>query len=152
MDRDKLREIGGTVGLTDRDISDIRKRHHRIRILSPIIGGITAVLASVIGYVVGSSMGSNAGGEHEKLVNSDTGEVYPYAIPALFVFTTAISHDKVRSRTRMIVIITALATIILGILGFLYFQKVGYDSAYEAARPIRYYTGSILYGVYSRDR
>jgi hypothetical protein len=85
-------------------------------------------------------MGKNA---HPKLVNKETGSVYPYVIPTLFLLGGIVNNSKrsIIRRRNIILIITSILTAFLSV--------IAYTVAYDAGQSVEYYSGAILYGVYS---
>ena len=134
----KLTEIAGKLDVTEDDVSKIKKQYRLVKILSPIIGCAVVALSALYGYLEGKD-------DEPKLINRETGKVYPYAIPALFVLGTMLPATKrtLRRRKNVVIIAAIVITTILSIIAFMLAQ--------DAAQPIEYYSGSIEYGVYSKE-
>ena len=155
MNKEKLSEIGGKLEVSESDIKKIKKHHSTIRIISLIIGSFIAFLSTLIGFLIGKSYGTAAGKDATPtLINSDTGEVYPYAITTFLLTSTTFTAlpQKMKKKTNLILLVTAILTVIIAIVGYCIAHGIAYDNAFEAAKPIQYYSGAIDYGVYSRDR
>jgi hypothetical protein len=131
MAGEELGEIGRDLGVSPGDIEVIRRERRRLRFLAPLAGAIVAIVSTILGFLNGRS-------GPIKLVSSETGAVYPFAIPA-FILTAAAAPAVRRDRRSTALIVTAGLTIFLSL--------VGYAVAYDMARPVQYYTGSIMYGV-----
>jgi len=152
MNKEKLAEIGSKLDVSESDIASIRKRHRHARIIAPVTGGLIVFYSTVIGYIVGSASGTKAGNDAwPKLVNSKTGEVYPYMIPVLLGLASGISASDLRRKTKFIILFTSVLTVIFAVTGYLLAHGMAYENAYEAARGIQYYSGAIEYGVYSKE-
>ncbi|MEW5760269.1 MAG: hypothetical protein AB1779_05850 [Candidatus Thermoplasmatota archaeon] len=136
MQNEKLIAIGNKLDVSPDDIEKIKKERRKWMFLYPIIGAIVIICSTVIGYIMGRS-------GPKKLVSSETGEVYPFAI-STFAMVAMAATDKTEKRHALITLITILLTLVLSI--------IGYATAYDMARPVEYYTGTIKYGVYSAER
>ena len=152
MNKEKLAEIGNKLEVSEAEIADIKKRYRLVKIIAPIIGGFITILSVLFGYIIGNSSGTNAGNEAgPKLVNSETGEVYPYMIPAFLGLASGLSPSGMRRRTVWIIAVSAILAAVLAVVGYVIAHGTAYDNAYNAARGIQYYTGAIEYGVYSKE-
>ncbi len=139
MNEDKLNEICKKLDLPQEDLSKIKRQYLTVKIVSPFIGIFITALATLGGYL----MGKNA---HTKLVNRETGSVYPYVVPSLFLLGSTFNTSKksiIRKRN-LILIFAAVLTTILSV--------IAYTVAFDAGQPVEYYSGSIMYGVYSREQ
>ena len=154
MEEGKLREIGGKLDVSESDIKKIKKRHSITRILSPIIGAFVAFISTILGHIIGKSSGIAAGKDARPiLINRETGEVYPYAITTFLVTTTTLTTlpKEMKKKTITILLVTAILTVIIAVVGYCVAHGIAYDNAFEAAKPKEYYSGAILYGVYSKE-
>ena len=152
MNKGKLAEIGGKLDVFETDIDSIRKRYRLARIIAPITGGLIIILSTIMGYVVGNSSGTRVGNDASPiLINSETGEIYPYLIPTFMGLAVGMSPSGMRKRTVRIIAVSAVLAAVLAVVGYLIAHGTAYDSAFDAARDIQYYSGAIEYGVYSKE-
>ena len=154
MNNEKLAEIGSRLDVSETDMDGIRKRYRLTKIIAPIVGGLVAIFSAIFGYMAGNNdAGTDAANDAGAiLVNSETGEVYPYMIPVFLGVVGGMSASGLRRRTKLVIIASMILTAILTILGYMLAHGMAYDNVYDAARGIEYYSGAIDYGVYSKEK
>lgn len=135
MNYEKLQDIGDKLNISEKDLKNIKKEKQKNKLLYPIIGAIIAICSTLSGFILGKNT-------EPKLVNSETGETYPYSLLTFAIFGATINLRK--NSSKKLIIITIILTTIISIIGFV--------SAYNSAQPVEYYHGSIKYGVYNTER
>jgi len=66
----KLQEIGNELGVTEKDIADIRRQRIKRKLLAPLIGAIIVACSAGLGFLAGAANPTDSGG-------------YPYAATGL---------------------------------------------------------------------
>ena len=122
MYNEKLVQIGSKLNVSEQEIKDVQSQHRQDKILSPIKGGIIAILSTTVGFVIGAS---TAG-----CYNCDG---YPYAIGG---FAPVAQQSRIKKYLVPSVIVTAAVSL------------VGFLIAYSAAQTMFGY--AIDYNVYSK--
>jgi hypothetical protein len=122
MTNKKLQEAGRELGISEKDITRIRRQRLKTRLFYPIIGAIIVACFSGLGYVA-----------KDAFVSPD----YPYAAPGL-ALVTGPEERKGGFKSFTFILLTTL----LSIVGFLAVYKVGHP--HGAAAP--------AYHVFSRQR
>ena len=130
----KLAAIGAIMGLSQGDIYQIQKERKAPPWYYPIVEMGIVILSMGVGYIIGMN-------SSPKLVSSETGEVYPFSIMALPVLTAVGAGNQLK-KEKTHFIISIILTVVISIICFMI--------AYDCGRPIEYYSGTILYGVYRR--
>jgi len=103
MANKKLQQVGEELGVSEKDIANIRKRRLKGKLLRPIMGAIIVACSSGLGFLVGKGDLFSSGG-------------YPYAIPGLGLIAGL-------KRGKGVLI---LVTILLSVIGFAVAYRVGY--------------------------
>lgn len=70
MANKKLQEIGSKLGVSEKDIADIRRQRIKRKLLAPLIGAIVVACSAGIGFLAGVATPTDGGG-------------YPYAATGL---------------------------------------------------------------------
>lgn len=148
MDRDALKVAAQQLGITDynkRGVKIVRFWEDRTQRLKL---ALTAIVASFLGWLMGRT--------DERLVSKDDGSEYPMSTtPSCFlgiaigmggVLAFLLHLRSVQLHGSKERIKHAYLAFLLS-LGFLIFMV-----AYYLSRPVEYYSGDILYSVYSRER
>ncbi|MFH1127109.1 MAG: hypothetical protein ABIG84_01990 [archaeon] len=120
---EKILQIGSKLNISAQDIKDIQNHNTKNSILSPITGGIIAILSTILGFFIGMTTAgcTNCNG-------------YPFASAGL-----ASTAQKTGSKKYLTpaVIITALVSI------------MGFAVAYSVAQNMFGY--GIMYDVYKKE-
>jgi len=139
MDRQKIDEMGAKLDVTEEDFRQIRRQYFLVKILAPITGAFIIFLSTLTGYLRGRDA-------RPLLVNRETGRVYPYVIPSMLALgITFADRKRFLTMKRNLLLITVSIVVI-------FMSIIGYFVAYDMGQPVEYYSGSIMYGVYSRER
>ncbi len=132
-----------------KEIAAIKKKGLRDRWLYPIIAVVTASLSSIIGWL--------GGREDERMISRETGEEYPFnGSSILWVFGLTGSIIGIGSFSALKkaaqeghITKRKMHSIFAGFMVAL--ALVLFAVSYRLSQPINYYSGSILYDVFSRD-
>ena len=143
---DKLEEIGRRTGVDREDIRMIRKKSRLVRIFAPVIGSLLVILSTILGRISGRNAAPKV--IYEKVYNEDS---YPYCAASFMLLGAvgAVTTKGAISRKKRYIIIIALLTVIMSVIGF--------AVAYNNFRPVEYKKVliddgiAIMYGVYSRN-
>jgi len=123
MANKKLQEVGNDLGVSKKDIANIRKGRIKKRLLRPIIGAIIVACSSGLGFWAGTG---------NPIVTYSSG--YPFVAPSLGLMAGL-------KRKRSVFI---LVTILLSVVGAV--------AAYKAGQHVSAYHAAIKYNVFSRRK
>lgn len=118
----KLQEIGNKLNVSKQDVENIQKERMRRKFLYPIVGAAIVICSTIAGFFLGVA--------NPVCINC---EGYPYG--AAVIPSVAVSSKKKR-----FILITAITTALLSVIGF--------ATAYKTAQNMFSY--AIMYSVYKR--
>jgi len=147
MDRDRLLEIGGQLGIPETDMNTMKRERLRERWLYPITGALVVAGAAILGFLTGKNADPAQGGAGYPYSNTASGAaalLCGLPLTALLTIIAALWFRKNpamdTSKKKMVVVLLSLV-----------FAVLGFVITYGLARPVEYYEDAIKYGVYSRS-
>ena len=152
MNKDKLKEVGSKLDITPQDMKNMRWERFRENWIYPLTGAVLVGFSAFFGWFFGRN--------REKLVSRETGEEYPFSpnlgvvvlvlgFPVLATgsaVATYLARKQEGEKRRTALRLGFLMVIISLVLSILVFMVV-----HDLSRPVDYYSGSIKYGVYSKE-
>ena len=119
----KLQEVGGELGVSEKDMANIRKQRLRRKLLHPIISAIIVACSSGLGFWVGIT---------NPIVTIPSG--YPFAASGLGLIA------GLRRKRSVFILVTILLSV------------VGAVAAYKGGQHYSAYHAAIKYNVFSRRK
>ena len=123
MANKKLQQVGEELGVSEKDLGNIRKQRLNRKLLYPIISAIIVACSSGIGFWAGTA---------NPIVTYPSG--YPFVAPGLGFMA------GLKRKTGVFV----LATMLLSVIGAV--------AAYKAGQHVSAYHAAIKYNVFSRRK
>ena len=135
MDGKKLVEIGDKLDISKSQIKKINELRRKQNIYTILVGGIISLISLLTGYFIGKSREPRM--EHHG---------YPYGLTALIGgagFFLLVDHLREKRKHEAMMVVLVLFFFILSVIATIFGHEIG--------RPVEYYSGSIDYGVFSKE-
>jgi len=146
MDGKKLVEIGDKLDISKSQIKKINELRRKQNIYTILVGGIISLISLLTGYFIGKSREPRM--EHHGYPYGTSGSclLCGAGLTALIGgagFFLLVDHLREKRKHEAMMVVLVLFFFILSVIATIFGHEIG--------RPVEYYSGSIDYGVFSKE-